>query len=84
MKSRLIRAGIAVAALLIAPLAVQAADLPSKAPDYSAPSYFSWTGFYVGINGGYGFGSSDLTDATGTTTGDFNVKGALAGLHARL
>jgi outer membrane immunogenic protein len=38
-----------------------AADLPShKSPYAPAPMYvqpaFTWTGFYVGINGGYGFG----------------------------
>jgi outer membrane immunogenic protein len=38
-----------------------AADLPThKAPFAPAPMYtqpaFTWTGFYVGINGGYGFG----------------------------
>ena len=56
-----------------------AADLPRpayKAPMYVAP--FSWTGFYVGLNGGYGFGKSNWTNALGTT-GDFDVKGALAG-----
>lgn len=61
MKSRLIHLGLAIAALLAAPVAAQAADLgPSyKAPAYVAPSYATWTGFYVGINGGYGFGDSD-------------------------
>jgi outer membrane immunogenic protein len=62
MMTRTIRTGIAVAALLIAPIAAQAADLrqPSyKAPAYSAPSYSNWTGFYVGLNGGYGFGKSN-------------------------
>jgi outer membrane immunogenic protein len=56
-----------------------AADMPRPAyknPVYVAP--FSWTGFYVGINGGYGFGKSTWTNLAGTT-GDFNVKGALAG-----
>jgi outer membrane immunogenic protein len=53
-----------------------AADFPRKAPMYVAP--FSWTGFYVGINGGYGWGKSSWTDVGGST-GDFNVKGALAG-----
>ncbi len=59
MKTKLILAGIA--ALLTAPLAAQAADLsPSyKAPAYVAPLAASWSGFYVGINGGYGWGTSD-------------------------
>jgi len=59
MKTRLILAGMA--ALLTAPLAAQAADLPQpyKAPAYVAPAVASWTGFYIGINGGYGWGTSD-------------------------
>jgi outer membrane immunogenic protein len=60
MKTKMILAGIAV--LLMAPLAAQAADLPSpyKAqPGLVAPAYANWTGFYVGLNGGYGFGNSD-------------------------
>ena len=55
-----------------------AADLPR--PSYKAPVYvapFSWTGFYVGINGGYGWGDSQWS-GNGT---DFNVspKGWLGG-----
>jgi outer membrane immunogenic protein len=65
MKSRLIHLGLAIAALFVAPVAAQAADLgpaPSyKAPAYVAPSYATWSGFYVGVNGGYGFGSADGT-----------------------
>jgi len=59
MKTKLILAGIA--ALLMAPFAAQAADLPQpyKSPAYVAPLAASWSGFYVGINGGYGFGTSD-------------------------
>lgn len=56
-----------------------AADLPRpayKAPVYVAP-LFSWTGFYVGISGGYGFGKSDWSSTA--TTGDTKPKGALAG-----
>ncbi len=61
MKCRLILAGIATA-LLTVPLGANAADLvrPTyKAPAYVAPMAANWTGFYVGINGGYGFGTSD-------------------------
>jgi outer membrane immunogenic protein len=56
-----------------------AADLPR--PAYKAPIYvagFSWSGFYVGINGGYGFGKSNWSNALGSTS-DFDVKGGLVG-----
>ena len=36
-----------------------AADLPSKAPAMVAPAPASWTGWYVGINGGGVWGSTD-------------------------
>ena len=81
MMTKTIRAGIAVAALLIAPIAAQSADLNRgtyKSPAYTAPAYANWTGFYVGINGGYGFGKSNWS-AGAVTTGDFNVTGAMAG-----
>lgn len=41
-----------------------AADLPTKAPLYAAP-VFSWTGFYVGINGGAGWADTDSVFAAG-------------------
>src|SRR5665647_2068152 len=56
-----------------------AADLPRpayKAPIYVAP--FSWSGFYVGINGGYGWGKSSWSNAV-ANTGDFTIKGPLVG-----
>lgn len=62
MFTTLTRTGLAAAALLIAPLAASAADLPRgpyKAPAYVAPAYANWSGFYVGLNAGYGFGKSD-------------------------
>jgi len=82
MISRSISAGIAAVAILASPLAVRAADLPQpsyKAPSYVAPIAAGWSGFYVGINGGYGFGKSNITDAAGTSTGDFNVTGGVVG-----
>ena len=37
-----------------------AADMPTKAPA-PAPAGYSWTGFYVGLNGGYGVGRNPTT-----------------------
>jgi outer membrane immunogenic protein len=62
MLSKMIRTGAGVAALLIAPIAAQAADFPRsvyKAPAFEMPMYANWTGFYVGLNAGYGSGKSN-------------------------
>jgi outer membrane immunogenic protein len=47
-------------ALCLIPLCAQAADmrLPTKAAPFVAPVY-SWTGFYLGANAGYGWGAHD-------------------------
>lgn len=79
MKRFLLAMGAGLMAVSMASPSV-AADLPRptyKAPMYVAP-YFSWTGFYVGINGGYGWGKSNWSNAL-VSTGDFNVKGGLIG-----
>ncbi len=63
-----------------------AADLsrPAPAPAFTkaplmAPLY-NWNGFYLGINGGGGWGRSRFDfPLTGTTTGDFNTSGGLFG-----
>jgi outer membrane immunogenic protein len=39
---------------------------------------YNWTGFYLGINGGWGFGKSDWS-IPGASTGNFNVNGGLIG-----
>ena len=64
-----------------------AADLPASPTQtyggyYQTPQY-NWGGLYVGINGGYGFGTSSWTGATGAT-GNFAVRGPLAGGTAGL
>ena len=44
-----------------------------------SPAY-NWTGFYVGVNGGGGWGQSRHDfEAAGTTTGDYSISGATAG-----
>ena len=59
----------ACAGLLVAAMALPsfAADMPRpafKAPSSDAP--WNWTWFYVGINGGYGFGLSNWANVGGT------------------
>jgi outer membrane immunogenic protein len=68
MKNALL-AGISL--LLVGVLPVAAADMsrpPAPQPVYTkappAPVYFNWTGFYIGVNGGYSFGKAD-TSVTG-------------------
>jgi outer membrane immunogenic protein len=59
-----------------------AADIPRAAPPYKAPAYvapYNWSGFYVGVNGGYGWGRSSWD---GFASGDFNTRGGLVGLTA--
>lgn len=77
---RFLRTGFALAAVMAAPLAAHAADLPNtyKSPAYVAPAYSSWTGFYVGLNGGYGFGKSNW-DVPAVS---ISPKGALFGVTA--
>ena len=72
---------LAIAGLMAAAWASPslAADLPRpayKAPVYVAP-VFSWTGFYIGANAGYGWAKSDWSSAV--TSGDPKPKGFLVG-----
>jgi outer membrane immunogenic protein len=81
MTFKLIKAGVAALALLTVPFAAQAADVPIKAPYYkgaprSVVSYYNWTGFYAGVNAGYGFGTATASALPGV---DIKPKGFLAG-----
>ena len=68
MNSKLFGAGLAALGVLASSLAAHAADLGR--PVYKAPmadvAYYNWTGFYAGINGGYGSGSSNWSVLPGT------------------
>jgi len=71
----------AIAGLLAAAWASPSlgADMPRpayKAPVYVAPA-FTWTGFYLGINGGYDWAKSDWSSAA--TSGGTSPKGWLIG-----
>jgi outer membrane immunogenic protein len=60
--------------------AATAADMPVKAPPRPAmvAPAFSWTGFYIGVNAGYGWGEPDGTFA-GLVPNGFDMSGWLAG-----
>ena len=68
--------GLFVAAMAAPVLAADLSRPVYKTPVYSTPGY-NWTGFYAGINGGYGFGKSDWS-GTGATAGT-SPKGMLLG-----
>jgi outer membrane immunogenic protein len=71
-------AGLVTAAAMAAPSF--AADLPRpayKAPVYVAPA-FTWTGFYLGINGGYAWGHSDWNNGPMGNIA-LNAKGGMVG-----
>jgi outer membrane immunogenic protein len=72
----------AAGALLSAQLA-QAADLPSSKMAPAAPAFaaYDWTGFYVGVHGGYGWGKHHRTNAIGFSN-SYDSDGWLAGVHA--
>lgn len=77
---------IGVTLLIAAATTAFAADLPQAMPPPQAPvayvptvaPVYNWGGIYVGINGGYGFGSSDWTGG-GLSTGNFDTSGGLVG-----
>lgn len=59
-----------------------AADMPIKAPRMPVATYYNWTGFYVGVNAGYGSGTSGWWDdpsLTGSDLGKHSIKGGLIG-----
>ena len=73
---KLLLAGVAVIAL--GTISASAADIqrrqmPAKAPMYVPPPLYSWTGFYIGINGGGAWGRSDYSAPF--ASGSFDTSG---------
>jgi len=81
-------AALAGAAISVGALATaSAADLPARGPVYKAPAVvpvFSWTGCYVGAQGGWAWARTGydlgVPPAAGTGTG-FDADGGVAGGH---
>ena len=73
---------ITISLISLAATTASAADLgrpmPTKAPVMAEPMW-NWTGFYVGVNGGFGWARSNHTDITGVTSGDVDQSGGLIG-----
>jgi outer membrane immunogenic protein len=78
---RFVMAGIVALAAVSTVTAASAADIarrqamPTKAPMYAAP--YNWTGFYLGINGGGGWGRSEF--GAPFPTGSFDTSGGVVG-----
>lgn len=80
---------VLAAALAFSAAPALAADLPAPPPPPRAPAayvpvaapIYNWSGVYIGINGGYGFGTSswDALVPGGVGTGNFDVNGPLVG-----
>jgi outer membrane immunogenic protein len=84
MKRILLAAALALAAggqALAADLP-QPAPPPPRAPATYVPvpvPVFTWTGIYLGVNGGYAFGTSNWSATGVPSTGNFNTTGWLGG-----
>jgi outer membrane immunogenic protein len=67
-----------------------AADLPMKAPAYIPPPVYDWSGFYIGGNAGWGWGTVKATEALpgtnafpfGTVFSPRDTSGWLGGFQA--
>ena len=66
--------------------AASAADLPVRAappaPMIAAVPVFTWTGFYVGVNAGYGWNANDSITVGGVTFDLDDEGGFVGGVHA--
>lgn len=76
---------VAAAAILALPAVASAADLPQIANEPAVaytpvPTVYDWSGVYVGVHGGYGWGDADTTLAAPLNS--FSADGFLGGVQA--
>jgi outer membrane immunogenic protein len=79
---RLLMASAGAFALAMAAQPTLAADIPTKAPAYSAPvaaPMFNWTGLYGGLTAGYARGKYGLRDLPPFFGPDVSVRGGVFG-----
>jgi outer membrane immunogenic protein len=74
---------VAVVMLLAGVGGVAAADMPLPQgapvpPPIYRPAFYDWSGVYVGVNAGYGFGQASWIDINGST-GNFNTNAFVIG-----
>lgn len=80
---RSLAAGLGFLALIVA-IPASAADLPRGSVPYKAPGYvaqYNWTGVYVGINGGGGWGDSDWSNFAVSNSLSGGMIGGTAGYN---
>ena len=79
---KLIAALAAAAAFGFAGANANAADLPARMPVKAAPMVapaYNWTGFYLGINGGWGWGTTTGDVLPRFFSGNYDIDGGLFG-----
>jgi outer membrane immunogenic protein len=74
---------------MLGTVSASAADMAVKSPYVEAPRAFSWSGFYLGLHAGYGWGSNEwdflgVVELPGVTGNPLSPKtnGVLAGVQA--
>ena len=74
---------LGVTVLVLGSAPVFAADMPARVPVAKAPppiaQLFDWSGLYVGVFGGYGWGDSTHSESGGLANGSFDANGWLLG-----
>jgi outer membrane immunogenic protein len=83
MKTRPFAVLAGTAAMALASASASAADLPVRAappaPIVAAAPIFTWTGFYAGVNAGYGWNTNDDDVVIGGVTFEADDEGGFVG-----